>query len=294
MELRVLGPDCLETLYPAYLEAFSDYVIPVRPSFEAFASMLERRGANWERSIGAFDGERLVGLQITALGAHGSANVPTAYDVFTGIVPSHRGRGLAGRMFEAAVEALRPGEARQFLLECIQTNEPALRAYAKQGFQRVRAFECLELDVEAARTADADPGAAAGGRRLEVCERELVALDDLASVRTWTPSWQNGDASLRRADTAPLVLSAEHDGSLVGYVACFRESGDVAQLFVRGATDFAPVARTLLSACAARTSPGVERLRLVNVPTDATRDLETYARVGARSFTRQYELIRPL
>ena len=58
MELRALGPDCLETLYPAYLEAFSDYVIPVRPSFEAFASMLERRGANWERSIGAFDGDR--------------------------------------------------------------------------------------------------------------------------------------------------------------------------------------------------------------------------------------------
>ena len=45
-------------------------------------------------------------------------------------------------------------------------------------------LEYVELDVEAARTADADPGAAEGGRSLEVCERELLALDDLASALT--------------------------------------------------------------------------------------------------------------
>ena len=50
---------------------------------------------------GAFEEDRLVGL--FAVGCEGWAGQRTAYDVFTGIVPSHRGRGLAGELFDAAV-----------------------------------------------------------------------------------------------------------------------------------------------------------------------------------------------
>ena len=69
----------------------------------------------------------------------------SAYDTFTGVRPNWRGRRLAGRMFEFAREQLEQRGVRRFLLEVIETNEPAIRAYERAGFTTRRRLECYEL-----------------------------------------------------------------------------------------------------------------------------------------------------
>lgn len=287
MELRALDETPPEAVYTTYLEAFADYSVPVHPDRVAFAGMLKRRGARMDRSVGAFDGERLVGLQVTGLGDWGFDGVPTAYDVFTCLLPEVRGQGLAGKLFDKVRALLRPGEADQFLLECIQTNERGLRAYAKQGFEVTRGLECFEIPRERLRT----QAPAANVALREIDSPPWIRLSDL---RSWHPSWQNGNGSLQRADPAPVYVAATRDDALVGFAALFPETGDLAQLSVHPAHHRQGIATALLAACTRRLRPDVQQVRVVNVPSDATSDLAFYEAVGAEVFTRQFEMLKTL
>lgn len=287
MELRLLDENDLDAVFETYLEAFSDYSIPVNPPREAFDRMLQRRGAVWPRSVAAFDGERMVGLQVTALGEYGYEGTPTAYDVFTGVIPSHRGQGLAGQMFSRVLEELRPGEAEQFLLECIVTNERALSAYRKQGFEITRKLECFELEVE---LLEAEAPAANVAIR-EVSSPQWVRLADLHS---WQASWQNARQAMERAVPPPLVIGAFRDEQLVGYAALFPDSGDLAQLAVGPEHHREGIGSALFASCVRRLAADVNRIRAINVPADAEEDLAFLRARRAEVFTQQFEMVRKL
>ena len=287
MEVRLLDPGRDHSIFETYLEAFSDYSVPIHPPRPAFDAMLQRRGANWSHSVGAFDGPRLVGLQIMARGEFGSEGAPTAYNILTGVVPSHRGRGLARAMFERVLQSLESSPAERVLLECIQTNTAALAHYRRQGFEVTRSFECLEIPRHHFR--DHADAANVAVRRIQT--PQWVRLGDL---RTWQPSWQNANVCLSRAEPAPTVLGAYRDESLMGYAALFTGSGDLAQFTVGQTHRGEGVGSALYVACLRRLEPQVDRLRLINIPSDAQGDLAFFRARGAEVFTRQYEMMRPL
>ena len=62
-----------------------------------FNQMMRRRGLVSELSVGAFDGEKLIGFSLTGLR---SQNVTlTAYDIATGIAPKYRRQGVTSEIF---------------------------------------------------------------------------------------------------------------------------------------------------------------------------------------------------
>jgi len=287
MELRTLEGLSSALVHAAYRAGMADYEQPLLEEPAAFEAFLRRRGADPLRSVAAFDGERPVGLQLTAVGDYGYEGTATAYDVLTCVVPEHRGRGLAGRMFEHVLALLAPGEAEQFLLECLETNAAALSAYTKQGFTRSRRLVCLELERDHVRT---DPPAANVAVR-DVQRPDWVRLTDLHS---WQPSWQNAAGAMQRADPAPRVVGAYRDELLVGYAALFPETGDLARFAVRPEHQAEGIGSVLLAACVRRLPADVERFGIVNVPDDATGDLRFFEGRGARVFARQVEMWRRL
>ncbi len=66
MEIRFLDNFDLTGLHQAFLQAFSDYLVPMHLSRDQFHEMLIRRGARNDISVGAFENDIPVGFTLNA------------------------------------------------------------------------------------------------------------------------------------------------------------------------------------------------------------------------------------
>lgn len=196
--IRTLTPDDFEAVFAAFADAFSDYVVKLSPTREQLAEMLTRRGYLPEASVGMFEDGRLVAFTLN--GVDGDR----AYDSGTGVVISHRRRGLGRTIMEASMDVLRARGCTSYVLEVIDANVRAVELYRGLGFREIRGLQCWSLAGDAVRAATA-----------------------VAALQT---SWQNSDASVARAKDAHVILGDER-----GSVILFPGNGDLAQL--RGVID---------------------------------------------------------
>ena len=102
--LRFLGETDFDALVAAFNDAFSDYLVPLHLTAPQLREMCVRRGVVLELSPAEFDGERIAGYTLNALGTF--RGVPSAYDSGTGVVPSHRRRGLARQAPQVVAQGL--------------------------------------------------------------------------------------------------------------------------------------------------------------------------------------------
>ena len=245
--------------YPAFAEAFGDYVVKLSPSREQLTEMLTRRGYAAAASIGAFEDERMVAFTLN--GIDGAA----AYDTGTGVVPSHRRRGLGLAVMQASIDRLRELGFRRYLLEVIESNHVAEALYRGLGFRETRRFDCWRYSWSGGEDAPA-PAAAPLPR---------AAFDV-------EPSWQSSDASIARAREPHVTL-----GDARGFAVVFPGSGDLAQLFVDRAHRRRGLGTRLLRQAA---SAAGKPLRILNVDDRDAGIAAFLAHNGAERFIRQIEM----
>lgn len=306
IRFRDLGSLSPEAALPAFIEAFSDYPVPVRPSLEDFDAMQRRRGVSYAASLGAFEGERLVGFIFNGTGSRGG--VPCAYDAGTGVVPSHRGRGLSKALAAETETLLRGLGFQAWLLEVLVENARAAGVYEAAGFRRTRRLRCLSGPAFGAGRGEALAAAraalmAAEARGLAVVE-PAGPLDEPRAWRDWEPTWQNSDESLARTPERLVTLVAERrSGSAreaVGFLAS-TSTGSVAQLVVRPDARRDGVGTALLAALAAKVLAAREEpdgptapFRYVNVQADDEASLRLLEAVGLTEARDQWEMLREL
>ena len=192
MVVRTLTSSDLDAAHQTFLDAFSDYVVPLAPPRDRFLEIVQRRGVVPEASVGIFDDGRMVAFTLNGIEGN------RAYDSGTGVAISHRRRGLGRRVMEAAIDVLKQRGCTSYVLEVLDSNTRAFELYRSLGFRVTRGLQCWTFD---------QPAAAA----------EAVAGAE--------PSWQNSDASVARATDAQVKLGDDR-----GYVILFPETGDLAQL----------------------------------------------------------------
>lgn len=263
MVIRPLTADDFDAIYAGFADAFSDYVVKFAPAREQLAEMMTRRGYVAEASVGAFEGERLVAFTLN--GVDGEAG----YDTGTGVVPSHRRRGLAREVMERSFELLRARGCTRYVLEVIDANRRAHELYRALGFEETRGLQCWTFESGAhasPATADTD------------CRRE-----DASDVE---PSWQNTLASIARAREPRVTVAEEHGCAIV-----FPSNGDLPRLVVDRAFRRRGIGTRLLHAAAATAG---KPLRIVNVD-ERDRGVAAFLeRAGAKRTLRQLEMVRPL
>ena len=248
MVMRTLTEGDFDAVHTAFNEAFRDYVVPLQLTPEQFREMLTRRGWVPEASVAAEDERRIVAFTLNCI--DGTA----AYDNGTGVVPTHRRRGLAARVMNECVRVLRARGCETYVLEVIDTNHGAIALYESLGFQDIRGLQSWTYESKS-------------GREAEVPNVNL------------RPSWQNSEASIRRA-TAPHVKIEDARGHLL----LFPNNGDVPRFHGTITT------RLLDEALAAAGKP----LRIINVDESDEAFARFLAGAGARKIVRQREMILPL
>ncbi|MGK2859084.1 MAG: GNAT family N-acetyltransferase [Thermoanaerobaculia bacterium] len=277
MRIDTLASTPFATVSSAFDEAFGDYSVSFSPSATWLGEMMRRRGVRPELSVGVWEGDRLVAFTLNGLGTWTQAT--TGYDCGTGVVPDFRGRRLTSMMLAKTEELLRDAGASQYLLEVLQDNEKAIRAYRGAGFETTRELRCWSFDSA--------PAPLPAG--IEISEDESLELRLVASMRDSEPSWQNSDESICRAGDPRVPLVAHDAGGVVGYAMLFPVTRDLAQIAVAGGARRRGIGRALLAAARARCgSP----FRILNI--DA-RDSGTNAfldAVGATEIVRQFEMLK--
>ncbi|MBV8517399.1 MAG: GNAT family N-acetyltransferase [Acidobacteria bacterium] len=257
---RTLTASDFDALHAAFVEAFSDYVVKLAPTREQLAEMLARRGWIPEASVAAFDGERMVAFTVNAIDGD------SGYDSGTGVVPSHRRRGLARRLMDESCELLRARGCTRYVLEVIDANASAYALYRACGFTLVRGLQCWTFASDV--SADAP--------RIASCAR----LDEERDI---APSWQNSDASLARTRDPRVILGDDDACAIV-----FPSNGDLPRLVVR--RDARRRGRGTQLLRAAHASAG-KPLRIMNVD-ERDRGIATFLEAaGARPLIRQLELV---
>lgn len=280
---RLLREEDLPLIHATFLEAFADYEVPVTRTLEQTRHTLIRRGIQYRLSVGAFDGDAMVAVMATGFGEY--RGQPAAYDIFTGVTPGYRGRGIAGGMLDYVAPALARLGAERFVLEVIETNAPAVTAYERAGFETVRELACYILPCDAFRGAGIPEGVTI----------EPVDSADWTALRAfwdWRPSWQNSIESVERSADAIRVFGAFANGEPVGYGVLEPDTADVPQLAVARAHRRRGIGRALLGAMADALAATSDSLWVLNVEVDSDADLSFYGALGGREFVRQYEMHR--
>lgn len=282
-DIRFLEGTPFSDLHRAMTEAFADYLLDMSYMTEEVTRVrAAKNGVDLACSPGAFADGRLVGLTLVGLGPWGGE--PAAFDACTGIVKEHRGHGLAGRLFEAALPELRRRGVRRFVLEVLQENAPAVKAYEKTGFRITRSFACFEQGE-------------ASDRMLPVADLRPVgpeALLDFEAELDWAPSWENRFDAIRAIPEQVQLFGAFDGDRCQGIVAYLPALRWIMTVVVRRARRGQGLGSALLRHALARAAPGGRPLRVNNVDAVDAGMVRFLVRNGFRAFTTQYEMVSEL
>ena len=273
-------------IYKAFMEAFADYAMDAGATTEQGLLLRMRKNAvDYAASVGIYDRDRLVGFTLIGIDRWGDRVV--AYDAGTGIVPEFRGRRLAAQMFEHALPGLRRRGVSRFVLEVLQQNEPAIKAYRRSGFEVTRELRSFVAKVSLLR--ELNPG-----DHLEIRSIDRSVFARLEPSANRLPSFENRFSAL---DAIPkhVRLVGAFDGEIcVGALAYASPLNWLLTLLVAPQYRRRGVGRALIRHLALTLPESVKHLAALNVDGGDAGTQAFFASLGFTHLVDQFEMVRAL
>ncbi|WP_197286358.1 GNAT family N-acetyltransferase [Pedobacter sp. PACM 27299] len=220
MEVKNLENIDLEKLVAVINLSFSDYIVPLQLNLEILKAKIKAEDIKMELSMGVFDGDEMLGCMLHGL--RDTEEGLTVYNGATGVIPSHRGRGLVRKMYEHLLPELKKLEVKNMVLEVITGNHPAIKAYEKMGYTVHRTLDCYRGKIQVNNNSPVSI----------LKEIDPVEWKELMSFWDTKPSWQNAVQSLENSKENCQFVAAYRDDLLVGYAVYNPTSRKINQLAV--------------------------------------------------------------
>jgi len=147
IKYRYLTDIPIETVQRCMQDSFADYQLDM--SYMTVEVMKHRNAIcrnDPECSVGAFEGDKMIGFLNVGIDQIDGELV--AFDGGTGVVKEYRGQGVAGKMFAKSVDSLKEKNIQKYILEVLQENTKAIRAYEKEGFKVLRNLKCYDIAIK--------------------------------------------------------------------------------------------------------------------------------------------------
>ena len=252
MEIKTLKDTSLETIHASFIKAFSDYQEPMEMSLESFVSMMGRYSLDLSLSVGAFIDECLVSFIL--VGRRGNR----VYDSGTATIREFRRQGIASKLFEYQMQILTKNDISEYILECIDTNEKAMKLYESKGFSVIRHLDCYRVSkIES--------------KDMEIEEASLQEAAEIEASMPYKPSWQNSYLSyhLYKVGKTSVVASERGSVSLIN-------AEDIDSCIA------------ILSHALKKSQTG--GLRMINIDRENTKIKKLMEKIGAELFVSQVEM----
>jgi ribosomal protein S18 acetylase RimI-like enzyme len=280
-----LSEDDFPEAHATMVAAFADYQLDM--SYMTPERSWQRNlksGVRYDHSVGAYDGETMVGF--TFVGLDDWLGELAAFDAGTGIIPAYRGQAIAKGMFEHILPRLGARGVSRFLLEVLQPNKAAIRAYEKSGFSITREFACFDLYPDSF----AKPGLSVSSIEVRVVDDSTV--QSFSSEVDWQPSWENSFSGMHRIRDDLIMLGAFDGVRCIGMLVYYPLLQWIMCLIVDRGFRRQGVASALLQALMADLwlPEGVDCVKINNLDRSDTATLAFFERAGAQWVIDQYEM----
>jgi len=273
--------------------AFSDYEAQMNWTLPQFKNINKQRGVRYDLSMGAFDGDKLVGFIIN--GAGDWNNKPTVYDCGTGIIKEYRHTGIGTEIILRLIKLLQDEGISQYLLEVIKSNENAYQLYLKQGFEIIREFDCAVAEIavikEKIEERKEDLQVIQDDKNFEICEITQPNWDIFKTFWDKTPSWQNSIESIERNREVLTIIGVNYKETPVGYAAFDPRSCGIAQLAIHPKFRRRKLGMVLLNRII-QSSPTATRVSIINIDKDLSSFIGFYESLDFKLFVEQYEMMK--
>ena len=219
MTVKTLADIDIPQMAEAINQSFADYIVPFQLNAEQLQYKIIQEDVDLDLSVGVFDDDALVGIMLHALRKNDGHLV--AYNAATGIIPTYRGKGLVGKMYDFLIPKLQALQVQKMVLEVIEGNEPAIKAYEKMRYTISRKLVCFS------GTTNVDEQ-----KEISIKEATAFQWDKWLSFWDIQPSWQNAVQSVENSKATAKVLEAYFDDELAGYLIYNTNSRKVNQFAV--------------------------------------------------------------
>jgi GNAT superfamily N-acetyltransferase len=280
---QFLREDEFPQAHATMVEAFSDYYLDMSYMTSERSRLRNlKSGVRYDCSVGAYDGEKMVGL--TFVGLDDWQGEKAAFDAGTGIIPGYRGKGIAKGMFEFILPRLKERGVSIFLLEVLQPNKAAIRAYTKTGFKPTREFACYDLKPGSFVSNNPASGA------LDVQVLDKPSVQAFKTAVDWQPSWEHSFAGMDRIPDTLIRLGAFSGDQCVGVLVFYPLLQWIMSLVVIKPFRRQGVASSLLKTFMADLPVGVDTVKINNIDKSDKASLAFFENAGAEWVIDQFEM----
>lgn len=281
--IRTLENTGIETIHSAFVNAFSDYQVDISyMTLDVIEKRFIKNGYHPELSAGVFDGDELKGFTIVGVGKFNGGR--SGFDIMTGLVKDYRGKGLANQMFDLIKTKMKEEAIDNFYLEVLQENGPAIKAYTKTGFKKIRGLNCYNLKVGKVKPA----------RPIEtivfIDQAERSEIDKFSGYLDWEPSWENHFESIKRIPDHVQIIVANVFNRKAGILVYYPTLKWILTLAVDPEFRRKGIASAMLEYLVDTLPVYVREIKVLNVD-DKDKAMNAFLRIsGFEKVTSQYEM----
>ncbi|MEY3990729.1 MAG: hypothetical protein RI985_1810 [Chloroflexota bacterium] len=270
----LVGVD-LADIHTAFVDAFSEYEVPMEMPIDRLRTMLTTRDYRPELSTACVVNGQIVGFVL--VGGRLIDGQLQVYDCATGVIRAFQQQKIGSQLLPLALDRVRVAGAKRFVLEVLEHNTAAQALYTKHGFAITRSLRCYQTTLSDLNLADVDVANQPAA---------LAVVDEMA-YNSFAPTWQNSLVSYWHAPNAYHVVALMHADTVTAYGIIHRESGSILQMSVHPAHREAELFDVLVTQLAQ--AVGTRQLRIVNIEADSWLDRQFIAH-GWQNFVNQYEM----
>lgn len=277
MSLQRMSDLEVGSLHDAMLDAYSDYMFPMKMTLPEFESWLAQRGYEPSLSYAVLVGHDIAAFWFIGQKQHVSST--SAYALSVGCRPAYRRRGLARDLLSPVSESLVKEGFRRLILEVIDGNDRAVDLYRSQGFCETRYLNCFGSISSKPRLQDqsvsVDPAS------------PNDVLSFISEAGDWLPSWQNSSDAMKNTTSELCTFFAKLEGETVA--ACIASpNGTVHQIAVSPSARRNGIGSHLLHHV--KNALDVQALHAMNIPSTDTASVGFFSSVGAELVCSQFEM----
>jgi ribosomal protein S18 acetylase RimI-like enzyme len=278
IQIRTLTEEDFTELHECWITAFGDYQVKIDMPPSLLKEMFAQNGLVYEVSVAAYKDNKMIGFLLNGMRTYDG--VVTGYDTGTALIPEFRGAGISSKLFPEAEKTLIKRGMKNYLLEVIQTNEPAYRVYLKNGFKVTRELIVFQIENLTSKAFDS---------RIEIKEERYSK--ELTNLLEYKPSWQNSFDAISAMGRGTITYVAREKNQPVGYITFQRSRRRILQIGAKEIPNKKEIYAALLSQ-GANEELGGKDIRAVNIPTDAKDLIASFEACGFTTMLSQYEMAK--
>lgn len=277
MEFITLDKTPLSIITSCFNLAFSDYFVKFNATEDYLRERWFAADVDYSLSAGVMIDDQLVGFIIN--GVREWNGLKSAFNVGTGVIPSHRGNGLTEKMYQFLMPQFMEQEIKCLGLEVIQENIKAIYVYEKVGLKTKRGFHCFngEIKIEQPKLDD----------KLEFVTIDKPDWNLFNTFLDYQPAWENNNHSIIKDFKKYSIYGVLKNNNIIAFAIIKKENGYIPQFAVAKNHRRKGIAKFLFH----EISKIHPTIKINNVDSSAIPSLDFLNKIGLNNVINQFEMI---